>query len=244
MRPTERGFSSDALALIDSGFGRFFVKGVRNRPGGRRDSLVRERLINDAVRSVSPRLRWHTENGRWMALGFEQLQAQPSRFEPGSPDLPAVVDLLVRIQEIPVPALAEEWHETRWDAFAADTAEARLFQGDTLIHGDVAPGNFLVGADGAWAVDWSWPTRGAAFVDPSILALQLIAAGHTPAAAEDLVSACPSWAKADPRHIDAFARANLRMFRHRADNYPDQTWLQAMADTAQDWIDHRSPHPG
>ncbi|MFE0423792.1 protein kinase [Streptomyces sp. NPDC058953] len=240
LKPTERGFTSDVLALIDGGLGRFFVKGTRNREGGRRDSLVRERLINDSVRTVSPSLRWYTENDRWMALGFERVEGKPSRFEPGSPDLLAVLDLLGRIGEIPLPALVVDWPETRWDAFTADTAEAQLFRGDSLIHGDVAPGNFLVGAEGSWAVDWSWPTRGAAFIDPSFLVLQLIAAGHSPEAAEDLVARIPAWAKADRRGIDAFARANLRMFRHRAERFPEQTWLREMEGTAQAWVDHRS----
>ncbi|QDY77299.1 protein kinase [Streptomyces qinzhouensis] len=240
MRPTERGFMSDVLVLIDGGLGRFFVKGVRNRAGGRRDSLVRERLINEAVRAVSPGLRWHTENDRWMALGFEQVGGRPSRFEPGSPDLPAVLDLLGRIGDIPLPDRAEGWHETRWDTFTADEAEAQLFRGDSLIHGDVAPGNFLVGDSDSWAVDWAWPTRGAGFIDPSCLVLQLIAAGHSPEGAEALIARNPAWSKADPRGIDAFAGASLRMFRHRAERFPEQSWLRDMEATAQAWVDHRS----
>ncbi|GGZ45087.1 hypothetical protein GCM10010387_44450 [Streptomyces inusitatus] len=175
-----------------------------------------------------------------MALGFEQVEGRPSRFEPDSPDLAAVLDLLGRIGEIALPSLVEDWHETRWDAFAADEAEAQLFRGDSLIHGDVAPGNFLVGTGHSWAVDWAWPTRGAGFIDPSLLILQLIAAGHTPASAENLVSPCPGWSRSDPRGIDAFARANLRMFRHWAQRYPEQTWLRAMETAAKVWVDHRS----
>ncbi|MEU5977838.1 hypothetical protein [Streptomyces sp. NPDC047315] len=159
-----------------------------------------------------------------------------------------MLDLLGRIGEIPLPGLVTDWHETRWDAFTAGPDEARLFRGNSLIHGDIAPGNSLVALDGCggWAVDWAWPTRGAAFIDPATLVLQLIAAGHTPAAAEDLGSACPGWAKADPRAIDAFARANLRMYRHRAERFTKQTWLHDMEATAQAWVDHRtagSAHP-
>ncbi|MGW5675158.1 protein kinase [Streptomyces sp. NPDC003860] len=175
-----------------------------------------------------------------MVLGFEQVQGRMSRFEPDSPDLPVVLDLLGRIQEIPLPALAEDWHETRWDAFATDEAEVQLFRGDSLLHGDVAPGNFLVGETDSWAVDWAWPTRGAAFIDSATLVLQLISAGHTPPAAEELVSQCPGWSKSDPRAIDAFARANLRMFRSRAERFPGQAWLRDMEATAKAWVDHRS----
>ncbi|MDI5969585.1 hypothetical protein POF50_009575 [Streptomyces sp. SL13] len=41
--PGEQGFGTDLLAVIDSRQGRFFVKAMRNRPGGRRDQMVRER---------------------------------------------------------------------------------------------------------------------------------------------------------------------------------------------------------
>ncbi|MER5493391.1 protein kinase [Streptomyces sp. NPDC002490] len=239
MRPTKRGFSSDVLALVDGGLGRFFVKGIRNPAGGRREQFLRERLINESVHTVSPRLCWHVESSDWMALGFEQVEAEPSRFEPGSPDLPAVLDLLRRIGDIPLPDLVVDWPETRWDAFVADPAEARLLRGDTLVHGDVAPGNFLVGS-GNWVVDWSWPTRGAAFIDPGVLVLQFIAAGHSPAAAEDLLSECPAWLTSDGRGIDVFARANLRMWRHRAERFPEQSWLREMEATARAWVDHRS----
>ncbi|MEU5163062.1 protein kinase [Streptomyces sp. NPDC020875] len=239
MRAAERGFMSDVLVLIEGAKGRFFVKGVRNRAGGRRDSLIRERLINDIVRPVSPPLRWHAEDDRWLALGFDQVEARSSRFGPGSPDLPAVLDLLVRIGEIPLPDMAADWHETRWDAFASDEAESQLFKGDTLIHGDMAPDNLLVGVEGSWVVDWAWPTRGAAFIDPASLVLQLISAGHTAGAAEDLVSQCPGWSKSDPRGIDAFAEANLRMLRRRAERSPEHAWLRAMEATAQAWVGHR-----
>lgn len=50
----DRGFSSDFAAIISSDKGPFFVKAVFNRPGGRRDSIIRERLINPHVQPLSP----------------------------------------------------------------------------------------------------------------------------------------------------------------------------------------------
>lgn len=53
---TERGFSSDLTAVVDCSRGPFFVKAMRNRPGGRRESLIRERRINTHLGHISPHL--------------------------------------------------------------------------------------------------------------------------------------------------------------------------------------------
>ncbi|MFI1676046.1 protein kinase [Streptomyces sp. NPDC020607] len=234
-----RGFSSDVLAFIDGSHGRFFIKGVRNRAGGRRDSIVRERLINEAVQPLSPRLLWHVESDQWIVLGFEQVDGEPSVFTAGSKDGPAIVDLMNRIASTPLPEVAQDWPETRWNRFAADAEEAKLFAGDSLVHGDINPSNLLLGEDGSWVVDWAWPTRGSAFIDPALLVLQLISAGQLPEDAEAWVSRCDAWTEADPWGIDAFAMANLRLYRKRAKRFPEQAWLRAMEASAQEWVDHR-----
>ncbi|MFH8491963.1 protein kinase [Streptomyces longisporoflavus] len=238
-QPTARGFSSDVLMLVDGGLGRFFVKGIENRAGGRRDSLIRERTVNPSVHPLSPCLRWHTQNDQWIALGFERVHGQPSNFAPDSADLPVIVQLVNRIGQIALPAAAEHWPETRWDRFASDLGQAALFKGDSLIHGDINPGNLLVGDTGSWVVDWAWPTRGSALIDPSLLVLQLIAAGHSPQSAESWVSGCAAWSNSDPAAIDAFAWANLRMYQKRAERHPDQTWLAAMETAARAWAGYR-----
>ncbi|ANP48376.1 hypothetical protein J2Z21_005960 [Streptomyces griseochromogenes] len=43
IRRTAHGASSDLTAIVECENGPFFIKAVRNRPGGRRDSLIRER---------------------------------------------------------------------------------------------------------------------------------------------------------------------------------------------------------
>lgn len=53
IRPTRRGHSTDVTAVIDCERGPYFVKAVPNRPGGKRDSLVREGLINPFVQPLS-----------------------------------------------------------------------------------------------------------------------------------------------------------------------------------------------
>ncbi|GAA4104162.1 protein kinase [Actinomadura miaoliensis] len=239
VRPTSRGNSSASTVLVDGAHGSFFVKGVPNRPGGRRDSLVREGLINRFVSAFSPSVLWQAETDEWLALGFEVIDARPSDFTPGSPDLPTIIETLTRIADLPLPGIAQGWTETRWDRFAADPAHVESFRGGTLLFTDINPANLLVGDGRMWAVDWSWPTRGAGFIDPACLVLQLVAAGHTAEAAESWAARCPAWTAADPRAIDAFAAATLNMYTSRAERYPDEDWLKVMATAAQGWAAHR-----
>ncbi|WP_433890090.1 protein kinase [Streptomyces sp. CA-111067] len=237
---TKRGFSAEFTGLIDAEHGRFFVKAVRNRPGGHRASLYREWVINPAVQPLSPAIRWTARDDEWIVLGFEAVEARHARFEPGSPDLPRITGALKEIAHVTVPDEARGWAETRWDRFAGGEAEAGLFRGDTLLHTDINPSNILVGARAVWLVDWAWPTLGAAFIDPAILALQLVAAGHSAESAESWAAHCPGWTDADPRAIDAFAVAQLRMYQGLVERRPDQEWLGAMVTAAREWLAHRS----
>lgn len=239
IEPTSRGNGSDVTALVQAEHGTVFVKACANRSGGRRASIIRERLVNPAVRDVSPVLRWHAKNDDWIALGFEVVEGRSSDFGPESRDLPTVVDVLNRIAALPLPSEASDWRESRWDRFAGD-GEASLFDGDTLLFTDINPDNVMIGKTRAWAVDWSWPTRGAGFIDPSCLVVQLIAAGHTPEAAEYWAAGCKAWVEAGPCAIDAFAAANARMNRAFAERNADASWLGAMADAAQAWVDYRA----
>ncbi|MGP3975026.1 phosphotransferase [Streptomyces sp. 8N114] len=237
-RPSTRGFSSDLTATLACEKGPFFVKAVRNRRGGRRDSLVRERLINPFVHPISPVLRWHTEDEEWVALGFEVVEGRPARFEPDSTDLPEIVGVLNRIGQLELPEVAQGWPETRWNRYAETEAEVALFEGDALLHTDINPSNLIIGRRATWAVDWAWPTRGAGFIDPACLVMQLIATGHTAKAAEGWADGCPAWAEADPYAIDAFAAATLRMYRLRAERTGHE-WLRAMVEAARAWALHR-----
>jgi hypothetical protein len=236
--PAGHGFSTDLLAIVECEQGPFFVKAMRNRVGGRRDQILREKEINPFVRSTAPALLWSAEDDEWIVLGFEVVEGRETDFMPGSPDLPVIVELLNRIHEIELPEVAKGWPETRWDWFA-DRGAPALFQGDALLHTDVNPANLLIGERESWAVDWSWPTRGAAFIDPAMLVVQLVVAGHAPEGAESWAAACTAWTKADPEAIDAFALAHARKHRHRALRNPDERWLLAMAEAAEGWARYR-----
>ncbi|MGK5532927.1 protein kinase [Streptomyces sp. URMC 129] len=233
-----RGDFSDFTAVLECEKGPFFIKAMRNRPGGRRDSIIREKLINPFVQSISPALLWTTEDEEWIALGFEVVNGRRPDFQPDSPDLPVIVDLLHQIGELDLPDIARDWHETRWDRFTSDETEATLFRGDALLHADINHTNLLIG-ERAWAVDWGWPTRGAAFIDPAMLVIQLVAAGHSPQSAESWVARCKGWASADPRAIDAFAAAKTRMWWQLAWQRPDRPARKALAEAAEAWANYR-----
>lgn len=237
LQRTARGHGSDLTALATGEKGRWFVKAVRNRPGGRRDSLIREELINPCVRPVSPPVVWRAENDEWLVLGFEYVDARHADFAPGSSDLVDVVKVVDRIGALPLPGVAADWTETRWDRYADDPG---LLRGDTLLYTDINPDNVLIGEHAVWAVDWAWPTRGAAFIDPALLAVQFVAAGHAPGAADAAVAACPGWQQAHPAAIDAFADANARMYERFAERHADAPWLADMATAARRWAVHRA----
>jgi hypothetical protein len=239
MRPAARGYSSDVTAVVDCEAGSYFVKAVRNVAGGRLESIIRERQINSYVDMVSPPLRWCVDQGDWYVLGFDVVDGRWPDFEPGSPDLTTVVQVLNRVAALPCPRLAREWPETRWNRFARSEEEAKLFEGEALLHTDINPDNILIGNGSTWIVDWSWPTCGAAFIDPACLVVQLVAAGHSAKDAEAWAGRCEGWVGADPRGVDAFAAASLRMYRSFATRSPEATWLGAMLDAAQAWADHR-----
>lgn len=116
---------------------------------------------------------------------------------------------------------------------------AELLGGDTLLHTDYNPENVLITAGGAARlIDWAWPSRGAAWIDPCVLIVRLIAAGHAPEQAERCVGSVPAWQAAPPEGIDAFAAASVRLWAEIAENDP-QPWKRDMAKAAQQWRDFR-----
>ncbi|WP_211351718.1 protein kinase [Haloactinospora alba] len=230
---------TDVTAVVECENGPFFVKAVPNRPGGRRDSLVREGEINPHVRPLSPAVLWRAEDSEWVALGFEPIHGRRANFRPGSEDLPTLVDLVNRIGALPLPDVAHDWTETRWDRFVSDEAETPLLRGNSMLYVDINPSNFVIGEDNAWVVDWAWPTRGAAFIDPALLVVQLIAAKRNPADAEAWAGKCDAWTHADSDAVNVFVAATVRMYRAHAERFPDQPWRKAMVDAVESWAEHR-----
>ncbi|MCD0448853.1 protein kinase [Actinocorallia sp. API 0066] len=237
--PTERGRSSDITKIVEGRAGRFFVKGVRGDER-RRARLLREAAINPYVLEFSPPVLWQTEHEDWLVLGFEVLEGFRSLdFKPGSHDLPLIVDTLNRISALPLPDIAQDWQETRWNRYITDNEDTTLLQGETLLYTDIHASNLLYAQGRTWAIDWSWPTIGAAVIDPCMLIIQLLGYHFTPAEAEDIASGCTAWQHADPKAIDAFITATIRLYTRSSKRAPEEDWLKVILTDAQTWAEHR-----
>jgi thiamine kinase-like enzyme len=129
--------------------------------------------------------------------------------------------------------------EQRWAAYLDGDAARNLLAGEALLHTDFNPLNILIGAGTAWIIDWAWPTRGAAFIDPACLLLRLMLDGHTAAEAEAWAAQCDSWAAAPGEAIDTFALACARLYGEIARADP-QPWKQCLAAAGHDWARHRN----
>jgi hypothetical protein len=235
VRHAKRGYSSDITAVVECAAGPVFLKAVREA-SPHASSLSREAQINPYVTSVSPALRWQLHEGGWIVLAFDVVTGTYADFAPGSPDLPAVAEAVNAIGAIDCPDMAHDWRETRWDRF---TDQAPLFAGKTLLYTDINPDNFLMTSSGVSVVDWAWPTHGAGFIDPACLVVQLAAAGHAAAEAEDWAQRCAAWRTADPEAINAFAIATIRMYRH-FENRDPAPWRREMTKAVTAWADYRT----
>ncbi|MFC3890607.1 aminoglycoside phosphotransferase [Lentzea rhizosphaerae] len=235
MRTVSAGANSPLAAVFETEEGRVFVKGMPSDSRGVA-SQAREAAVAPHVAGVAPRLLWHLPDAAgWDLLGFEYVDGRHADYTPGSPDIAATATLLTRIGEIEYPADAPA-RDVR-AAFAAhidDTADADLLAGTRLLHIDFNPENVLIGPDGPKMVDWAWPCRGAAWINSCVLMVRLIAAGHTPEAAEDCIAEVPAWRSAPPAGVGVFAVASASLWTEIAEQDP-QPWKQDMAAAAQAW---------
>ncbi|WP_424183867.1 phosphotransferase family protein [Actinokineospora sp. G85] len=237
-RTVSQGMNSALAAVLDTSAGRVFVKGIRqDYPGV--VAQQREATINPHVRPLAPALLWRLDDvDGWDVLAFEFIEGRHPNYAPGSADLLAVLAALDTLAALPLPDLPLKDARRRWHEYL-DADDAELLGGETLLHTDYNPDNILITADGtARMIDWAWPTRGAAWIDPCCLALRLIAAGHTAAEAEQWVARTRAWADAPRAALDVFARANVDMWADIAASDP-QPWKQRMADAARQWADAR-----
>ncbi|MBO2448372.1 hypothetical protein J4573_14805 [Actinomadura barringtoniae] len=233
VRTVSTGRNSAVAAVLESERGRVFIKGVdHSQP--RRWTQDMEEMINPYVLSFTPRLLWRV-NGDWDILGFEYLDGRHADYAPGSPDVDKVVLTFTELGRLPCPDLPLKRPEHRWGAHVDDPADLEWFRGDRLQHIDPTPPNLVMAEGKASLIDWAWPTRGAAWLDPACLVIRLIEAGHTPEQAEDVVGAVPSWGTAPPEGLRAFALANLRMWSKAANGRPFE-----ITKAAQAWFEYRT----
>ncbi|MGE5288467.1 MAG: hypothetical protein ACM3ML_14970 [Micromonosporaceae bacterium] len=237
-RTAAAGLNSRLALILDTATGTVFVKGLpADHSGAVRQQ--REAMINPHVRPVAPALLWHAHDTGWDLLGFQYIPgARHADYTPASPDLPQVAAVMNRLHQIPCPpGLPVKDATQRWASYL-DGGTAAVFAGDHLLHTDFNPLNILITPAAAWIIDWAWPTRGAAFIDPACFLIRLISHGHTPEGAEQWASHCAAWAGAPRGAVDAFATASARLYTEIAAEDP-QPWKRRLAKAAHRWAAHR-----
>ncbi len=232
------GLNCEIAALLHTSTGKVFAKGIRS-DHPRAWTQQMEAMINPWVLAVTPRLLWHVQADGWDVLVFEHIEGRHADYSPGSQDLPKIVEELQLLGQIPAPDLPLKRAEQRWAGYVDDESTLELLRGDRLLHTDLNPLNVLVNSTARF-VDWAWPTRGAAWIDPACLILMLIAAGHTAAEAEAWARHGPSWSSASEQAICAFAKASVRVWDEIAQADPTP-WKQQLAAAAREWLIHRLP---
>jgi hypothetical protein len=227
------GRNSEISVIIRTDRDVTFVKG---RKADHRQAWTqeRERIINPLVRHVSPALKWSIVNADWDLLGFEYMPGDHADYSPGSLDIPKVMTVLRRLQEITCPGIEVKRADQRWASY---TSSPDLLAGASLLHTDWSPGNVLV-SERAYLVDWAWPTRGAAWIDPACLVVWLIASGHTPRSAEAWAAQIPSWQSAPADSLDEFARVQALMWEGIAAD-SSEPWTNNLARASRLWTRYR-----
>ena len=227
------GRNSEISVIIRTDGDVTFVKG-RKAGHPRAWTQERERIINPLVRHISPALKWSAVNANWDLLGFEYIPGAHADYSPGSIDIPKVITTLLQLQEITCPDIDVKQADQRWASY---TSTPDLLVGTSLLHTDWSPGNVLVNGR-AYLVDWAWPTRGAAWIDPACLAVWLIASGHTPRSAESWAAQIPSWQSAPASALDEFARVQALMWDGIAAD-SSEPWTRNLARASRQWASHR-----
>jgi hypothetical protein len=239
-RTVSGGRNSPLATVLDTPAGSVFVKGL---PADARGvaTQAREAATAPYVAEVAPTLRWHMPDAAgWNVLAFDYVDGRHADYTPGSPDVAAVVELLARVGDIDYPADAPGRDARRaFASYVGDPDAAGLLGGTTLLHTDYNPENVLIGSDGARLVDWAWPCRGTAWIDPCVLIVRLIAAGHSPQAAEECVADVPAWRSAPALSVAVFVAASVRLWAEIAEQDSQQPWKHDMANAARAWAQTR-----
>ncbi|WP_345057564.1 aminoglycoside phosphotransferase [Streptomyces rameus] len=224
------GMNSRIASVLETNGGQVFVKGI---PADHPQVAAqrRETAVAPYLPASCPRLYWHLEFGGWSLLGYEVIDGRHADYTPGSPDLPLVETALVELQGVTAPAdIGIKDAVDRWADYAPP-GTLHYFEGNTLLHTDFAPDNVLITGARARLIDWAWPTRGAAWIDPGALILQLMDAGHSVDEALAFASRFPSWRDAKAEALAAFSSATAALWREIAEVDPTP-WKLGMANQA------------
>ncbi|WP_285689825.1 hypothetical protein [Actinoplanes sp. NBRC 103695] len=229
--------NSAIAATLHTTSGSYFVKAL---PTSHRWVWTQQREADIApyLRAVAPALVDHLVMDDWDLLIFEALDGHHADYSPGSPDLPKILDLLNRISHTPTPDVELRDAAQRLADYTTHKADLEYFTGGSLLHTDWNNTNVIVGEQ-ARIVDWGWATRGAPWLDAGYWIIWLIAAGHSPQAAEERAAHIQAWTSATPDAVTAFAAVNARLWADIGADRPD-SWTRALVTASAQWQRHRS----
>lgn len=234
IEPVTAGANSGIAAVLETASGLVFVKGI---PSGHPQIRTqhREAAIAPHLPAASPRLLWQVQASGWDLLGYERITGRHADYRPGSTDLAHVAHAVDELGTVHLPdSLPVKDAPQRWAGYA-DGLDTSALGGNTLLHTDLAPHNILIGQQRAHLIDWAWPTRGAAWIDPAILVLRLMEAGHSAGDADGWAGQFHSWKTAPRAAVELFSVANARTWDEIAGRDP-QPWKQRMAELAHVWV--------
>ncbi|WP_250001529.1 phosphotransferase [Actinoplanes sp. M2I2] len=235
--PVLSGSISDVAVVLVTDTGHFFCKGAAtDNPMGWMHR--NEARWNPHLPPQVPRLLWQFERHGWLMLGFEYVAGRHPDLSPGSPDLNLLATTLTTMATAltPCPEVKVQTAAVRW----ADYLAPEAVDGNTLVHTDVTPHNFLLDGGSIKVVDWSMPCRGAAWIDTALMVVRLIRAGHSPAQAEAWADRIPAWSTAPSGAVDAFATGIAALSLERHQQRPSAAHLGPLATAAASWARHRA----
>ncbi|MGW6317569.1 aminoglycoside phosphotransferase [Streptomyces sp. NPDC055099] len=198
----------------------------------------REAAINPYVPGIAPQLVWQAVDTNWHILGYAHIEARHANWKPGTEDVEPTLDVMEELAERPLPPVEVKRMTDRMRPYA-ESEELHLFDGSALLHTRWNPKNVLVRDGGARLVNWARASLGAAWIDPALWVLRLIAAGHDPEQAEFAASGHEAWRHASYEALWAFSRAQARRWDSVAAQSADEG-SQLMQQAARTWRDYRT----
>ncbi|MCX4739353.1 hypothetical protein [Streptomyces antibioticus] len=235
------GHNSEIAARLRLGSGgSVFVKGL-SQDHPRVWTQRREADVNHATCGLAPALLRHIRRGGWDLLVFEDLGGRHADYAPGSPDIALVLRAMRSLASAVAPPDVEiKTMSQRMSSYVTDPDDMRFFEGRALLHTDWKPDNVLVADGRARLVDWAWASSGAPWIDPALWVVWLIVSGHSAGEAESLAALHPAWNSTPAHHIDAFARAQERLWESIARSDRPHEWTHQVHAAAVVWVGHRS----
>ncbi|MYW96035.1 hypothetical protein G3I59_36880 [Amycolatopsis rubida] len=259
VRDVEQGQNSSLAVVLRTDLGPVFLKGVRGRSPQMR-WLRNEAEAVDLAPGLAPAKRFSTNvvdtdaDELWFIVGFEYVNGRPADLTPDSDDLPVVGSTVANLSAFsggPLQPLAKRWALADWWTKFADErpdevrgwdlvemtewsgSAADLVDGSSLLHTDLHEHQFMIddASSTVRVVDWGRPASGAAWVDTAFLVIRLVAAGHTPEAAEEWAATVPAWRARTDKGVTAFASyvAGLWSYRAASTPFPGATRLSVAA---------------